>query len=243
MTLPAGVREHAERRADEHGRHDREAVEAVGQIHAVAGKHEHERREQHVADGAERDADAGDVRNQQRVLDGRVLGRDVERDREPQRADRLPEELRADAQALRVAQDDFLVVVDEADDAEEQRAAEREQHEPVAQVRPQQRADRDREQDQRAAHRRRAGLRKMALGTDLANLLADALHLQALDQVRPERERQHERRQRAQDRARRQVAEDVEARVELRQVVGDVDQHQLALVARSRAFARGGRGP
>jgi hypothetical protein len=63
------------------------------------------------------------------------------------------------------------------------------------------------------------------LGTHLANLLTDALQLQSLYQVRAERKRQHERRERAQDRARRQICEDVEARVELREVIGDVDQH------------------
>src|SRR6185503_15025805 len=136
-----------------------------------------------------------------------------------------PEELRAHAQALRVPLDDFPVVVDETDDAEVQRAAEHEQHEAVFQVGPEQRAHCYREQNQRAAHRRRAGLREVAFGADLTNLLSDALHREALDQVRAERERQHESGQRAENRARRQIAEDVEARVDFSQIVGDVDQH------------------
>jgi anti-sigma factor RsiW len=65
----------------------------------------------------------------------------------------------------------------------------------------------------------------VALGANLPYLLADALHLQSLDQIRPERERQNERRERAQDRARREVAEHVEARVELRQIFGGVEEH------------------
>jgi hypothetical protein len=75
----------------------------------------------------------------------------------------LPYELPARREALRIAVDDLAPVVDPAHGAEAERDEQDDPHEAVGEIAPQQRGDDDRYQDQRAAHRRRAGLRKMRL--------------------------------------------------------------------------------
>ena len=57
------VGEHAERRADHHHRHDRQAVEAVGEVHRVAGADDHEVGQRDEAEHAERIADVLEERH------------------------------------------------------------------------------------------------------------------------------------------------------------------------------------
>ena len=103
------------------------------------------------------------------------------------------DELRARRQALRIAVDDLAVVVDPADRAEAQRHQQHDPDEAVVEVAPQQRRDRDRHQDQRAAHRRRAGLDEMRLRTVVAHRLADLHPRQPRDHARPDDERDDQR--------------------------------------------------
>ncbi len=68
----------------------------------------------------------------------------------------------------------------------------------------------------------------MRLGTFLADRLAELVELQALDHARADHERNGQRSQRAHDCAHGQVVEDVEARFELREVLGEIEQHGQA---------------
>ncbi len=157
------VGEHAERRADHHRGHDRESVEAVGEVHGIARSDDHEVRQQHEAEHAERIGDVLEERHDQvgarRQVDVEAAGEPLphqhpdlvgrrrgDREREIERggqADhRLPEVLLPRAHALRIAMDDLAVVVDPADPAETERHDQRHPHEAVGEVGPQQRGRR-----------------------------------------------------------------------------------------------------
>ena len=147
------------------------------------------------------------------------------REREIDRGDeadhRLPEELRARRQPLRIAVDDLALVVDPADRAEAERHEQHDPDEAVGEVAPQQRRDRDRHQDQRAAHRRRAGLGEVRLRAVVAHRLADLHPRQPGDHPRADDERDEERRHAREHRAQRDVAEDVERADVLREQLGE----------------------
>ena len=102
---------------------------------------------------------------------------------------RLPEILPARGQAARIADHQLQVVVAETDHAEADRHAERDPDEAIAQIRPQQRADHDRDDDQRAAHGRRAGLRQMRSRPFIAHHLADLVARQPRDHRRADQQR------------------------------------------------------
>ena len=133
---------------------------------------------------------------------------------------RLPEQLRARRQALGIAVHDLAIVVDPADGAEAQRDEQNHPDEAVAQVRPQQRGDHDRYQDQRAAHRWRAGLREMRLRAILAYGLTDLVLGQLFDHLRPYDERDHQRGHGRQHRTQRDVTKNVECAHIARNPVG-----------------------
>ena len=82
----------------------------------------------------------------------------------------------------------------------------------LRQVAPEQRRDRDRHQDQRAAHGRRAGLGQVRLRAVVAHRLADLVGGELADHVGPEDQRDRERGEAGEHRAQRDVAEDVEQR-------------------------------
>jgi hypothetical protein len=105
---------------------------------------------------------------------------------------------------------DFAVVVDPADRAKGDRHGQHDPHETVRKVTPQQRGDDDRNEDQRAAHRRRAGLRKMRLGTVGPNGLADFVRRELAYHRGADDERKYERGQACEHRAQRDVIEDIE---------------------------------
>ena len=124
--------------------------------------------------------------------------------------------------------DDLPVIVDPADRAETDRHQQRHPHEAVREIAPQQRGHRDRHQDQRAAHRRRARLHEVRLRPVVAHGLADLHPRQPDDDLRADDERDQERRHAAQHGAQREVAEDVERADVLRQELGQPQEHQCA---------------
>ena len=106
---------------------------------------------------------------------------------------------------------DLGVIVAEADPAVSPPALNmRDPHVGIAQVRPQQRRNHDRDDDQDAAHGRRAGLLLVRFRTFLADVLADLKLAQLGDQPRTQRDAQEQRRQAGKRRAKRGVAEDAE---------------------------------
>ena len=127
-----------------------------------------------------------------------------------------------------VAARDLQVVVREADGAECQRREHGDPDVGVGQVGPQQRRHDRRRQDQQSAHRRRAGLRAMALGTLVADHLPDLELAQLADQHAAEREADDQRGDARCRRPERDVPRDVEDRERVVQPKQEVVQHQRA---------------
>src|SRR6185436_16752935 len=93
------------------------------------------------------------------------------------------------------------------------------------------------EQDQRAAHRRRARLGQMRLRSVVAHRLADLVRGELADHVRPQDQRDRERGKTGEHRAQRDVVEDVEQTYFARQPLGEFEQHQWPPLSRPPSAA------
>src|SRR5690606_25971556 len=96
----------------------------------------------------------------------------------------------------------------------------------VFQIRPQQRGENDRNQDQGTAHGRRAGFRQVALRAVITNRLANLVLAQLADHDRADKESDKQRRQHAENGAQRNVLHDQETLVVLREKFRQPEQHQ-----------------
>jgi hypothetical protein len=199
--LPGNVGEDGQRGGDHHRRHDRQAIEAVGQVDGVAGADDDQIAQDDEADDPQRIGDGLEEGNDQLEL-CRPACAQAEVERHQQADRRLPEVLPACRQAPRIAIDHFLPVVVPADAAE---AHGDDQYHPdvaIAEVAPQQRGDDDGDQDQGAAHGRRPRLDQVRLRTIVPHRLADLLRRQPADHARSgdkgNDQRGHRRKHRAQ---------------------------------------------
>src|SRR5690606_21873350 len=218
--------EDAERAADEHGGHDGEAVEPVGQVDRVGGADDDEEREHHEADGAERIGDVLEEGNDELVQRRGGLGHVGEVAGGGKAYQRLPEKLRPRREALGIAVHHLAVVVDPADDPEGERHEQHDPYEAVREVAPEKRGEHDGDQDERSAHRRRAGLGEVRARAVVAHGLADLVGRQLADHVRAEPDRDRERREAREDRPQRDVVEDVEDAGVLCQPLRELEEHQ-----------------
>ena len=166
-----------------------EAVEAVGEVDAVRGAGDDQEDEDEVEDRAEVEAGVGDPELEHRLEADLVAGHPPEAEREQQLEDELP----ARREAERAALDDLDEVVGEADRRAAERDAEHGQALRVA-VGEHQVGDADRGEDDQPAHRRRAGLGVVLLGALLADVLAELLDPQVLDELRAEEDADQHRR-------------------------------------------------
>ena len=105
----------------------------------------------------------------------------------------------------------FRVVVDEADGRETQQREDGDPHVEVAEIGPEQRGHDDGDDDQDAAHGRRAGFLLVAARTFFANVLSDLEFAQLGDQPGSQRDAQKQRGDAGESRAQREVAKDAEA--------------------------------
>jgi hypothetical protein len=188
------VGEHAQRRAHHHHRHDRQAVQAVGEVHRVARADDHQVGEDHEAEHAQRVADLLEEGHQQAGLGRQV---DVEA-----RAHPGEEQLQhAQLELSEMLNTRYSAASRPITDCQKYFSRERmpsgsllttlrqsstqpmapkpivtTQHDPdeaVRQVEPQQRGEGDGEQHQHAAHGGRAALGQVRLHAVAAHRLAD----------------------------------------------------------------------
>ncbi len=106
--------------------------------------------------------------------------------------------------------DDLDVVIGKTDGAEGQRGKHHQPDEGIGKVAPQQRGQEDGNTDEHAAHGRGAGLFLVALGTVLANVLADLKLAQLLNDERPDEQSDEHRGETGEGSAKRQIPEDAE---------------------------------
>ena len=222
-----------QRTAHHDARKDGKTVEAVGEVHGVGATDDHHIREDHEAHQAERKGDVLEARDE-KVKVARDVEReaslDPARNRLGERSARrngkrkykvegcgkadhgLPRELLPRAHALGIVVHDLAVVVDPADGAVAERHEEHDPDEAVGEIGPEQSRNRDGEENERAAHRRRAVLDEMGLGPVGAHGLSEMQVLKAGDHPGTERKPDPHGGERGKHRAQRQVVEDVEGR-------------------------------
>ena len=123
---------------------------------------------------------------------------------------KLVAQLGARGQAEVAAVHDLQIVVGKSDGAEGQRRDHGDPDEAVAQVGPQQRRDQHADNDQHAAHGRRAGFLLVGLRAVLADVLADLEFTQAANHRRADDEADEQRGQAGEGGAEGQIAKDSE---------------------------------
>ena len=186
------IGDQAEARGRDHDRHDGKAVEAVGEVHRIAGADDDEGAEDHeepaeiqhqFLEERDRERRRGDVAAEP---DQRVTG--------GERDDRLEQQAQAAAEAGRGLLGHFQIIVIEADEAEAERHREHDPDIGIERIGPEQGRDHEPGQDHQPAHGGRA-----LLGDDvrLRTVGADRLAL-ALPQPQmiddPGAEQEHEQR-------------------------------------------------
>ncbi len=153
------IREHPQRAGHQHGRHDGQTIQAVGEVHCIGETHDPEVGDHHEAHADQRQRDGLEHRDVKRDR-RRDVGGVVQEQAGRQAEDRLQQILPARFQPIRVATHDLDPVVVPADRTEADHHRQHQPHIAITQVAPQQHRQGDGEQDQRAAHGRRAGLGK-----------------------------------------------------------------------------------
>src|SRR5690606_15153535 len=155
----------------------------------------------------------------------RGFRRQVQHHRRHQAEYRLPEILPARRQAAGILFHHLAVVINPADGAEADGDTQYYPDVEVAQVGPEQGADGDGHQDQRATHGRRAFFRQVRLRTVVAHGLADLAQLQGTDHPGAEEQRQPQGSEHTQDAAQGEVLEYAETGVELLEILSKYQQH------------------
>ena len=221
--MPADVGQHGQGPGGDHGAADRQAVEAVGEVHGVARSHDHDHHEnQERQEGQRPKSGVQQAANHQvrtEVLEERhdqargvqpvvLQGDQGEADRQSRQE--LVEQLGASGQSEVAAVDHLQIVVGEPDAAVGQRRHHRDPDEAIAQVGPQQRRHHHGDHDQHSAHGRSACLALMGLGAVFANVLADLEVAQSPHHRRADHQSHEQRRQAGECGAKRQIAEDSE---------------------------------
>src|SRR5687767_5679492 len=138
---------------------------------------------------------------------------------------------------------DLQVIVDKSDGAEEHR---RDRGDPdiwIAEIRPQQRRNEDRRQDQQPAHGRRSALGLVGGRAILAHDLADLEVTQPANQPRAEQKAQHQGGQARARRAERDVLEDTQLGERVLELRQQVEEHQACPSAMSASAMTSVRVP
>src|SRR5262245_39787750 len=180
------VGDEAEGGGGDNHRYDGEPIEAIGQVHGVAGADDDERAEDDIQP-TEIDERALEKGNSERGCE-RLLASMHDRGGGGHGSEGFDHDLDASAETFGRLLGDFQIVVVEADGAIDQGAQQNDPDKNILQIAPQQHSDGDAGQDHEPAHSRRALLLdEMALGSVFADGLAPALaNAQRADHPRPE---------------------------------------------------------
>ena len=187
-------------------RTDGEAVQAVGEIDGVRGAHDDERRQEHVP--------PSQVRQDGLEKGDRHIGIESRLDEEDDADEQRDCDLRGQPDLSRhppaVLLGELPVVVEKADEAESEHHHDDEPDVADGQIGPEERGDRDGEDDQDAAHRRCPLFGEMGIRSVLADGLADLERLELADQPGADDETDDERGDRRIDRPKGDVPKDIE---------------------------------
>ena len=207
--VPRRPRDQRESGGNKYGRHNRQPIEAVGQVDRIPGSDDDKVGQQDV-EQAQLRHDVFEERHHQ-LSRRRIFPRHVQRKGNAQRNHRHPEVFPAGNQAFGIFTHHFAIVIDEADDAV---ADQNRQYAPdvgVGWVSPQQNGDHNGGQDHNPTHRWRTALTKVRFRAIITHNLAKGEFLQTGNHARAHPQRDEQRGQQADDGAKRQVGKDVKA--------------------------------
>ena len=224
--VAADVGKHRQRPRRDYGAANGQAVESVSQIDRVARTYNHQRDECDERKKCQRPKVRIPLQTLHHQIRSKLLdeGHDqlrrihtvgLHRDQHHRNHDAgrdLQPQLRPSGQAQVSPVRHFGVVVGKSDGREGACGKDRNPHEAIAQIGPEQGRDHNRNRDQQAAHGRRPGFFLMRLRTFFANELSDLKFAQASDDQRAHDERGKQRSQAGECGAERQVAKDAERR-------------------------------
>ena len=189
----------------------REAIQSVGQIHRIRARRRHKRHEPEIDRPGE---------NPRVILEERQLGgirRHAVRQRKHQQIDaqsnperHLADQLPARDEPLRLAAYNLQIVVEKSDQSHPEGRHKRDDDVPAVEPRPQQRGHDGRQNDDQAAHRRRAALAVMTRRTLGPHDLTDLVLLQLPNDPRSNDEGEQQRGDGRARRAERDVVEEIE---------------------------------
>ena len=194
---------------DEDGRHNRQAIQTISQVHRVTGADNHEVRKQDIEQPQLRHHVFKERHDQ--LGSWRVFPCQIQRKGHAQRDDRHPEILPAGDQALGVFAYHFAIVIDEANDPVTHKNRQYTPDIRVGRIRPQQHGNNDRGQDHDPAHRWGAAFAEVRFRTVVTYNLAERELLQTGNHARAHPQRDEQRSQQADNGAKRQVRKDVKA--------------------------------
>ena len=202
------VGENGKAACDQHYRHDGKAVQTVGEVHRVARPGQHK-----VNKGQEKPAHLPRQIFEKRYIKGgfdRRGGARVKPDAGKERDEREQRVFVLGAQPLRVFENQLAVIVNPADHAETEHDEQRNPGVFHPQIRPEEHGDADAQDDERAAHGRRACFFQVGLRAVVAHVLPHLQAAQKGDHPPAKADGEQERGQRAEDDARGEVGEGVE---------------------------------
>jgi hypothetical protein len=206
---------------------------AAAMANVLIGRHQDEGGEQQIPHPEIRDQPLEERKDEARAVEAVVLQQQEDgADREAD--DDLVAHLVARGQAVMRSARDLQIVVGESNRAEPRRRQHGDPHIDIRQIRPQQRGDERRGENEQAAHGRRARLGPVRLRTFGANHLADLEFAQRAHEPWAERQADGERRQTRRGGAKRDVPSHVQHGELLVKLEEEPVQHQArSVVSRS----------
>src|SRR5579862_491668 len=222
LRVARGVGEDRVRPARDHDGSDREPVEPVGQVDGVRRADDDDRAEGDVPEPQIR---VHVLQEGHREMPA-VLGHEVDPRRREPRDRELEEKANPTRDPGRAPSPYLRVVVEEADQAVADGDEQRDPDVDVVQVGEEYRREHEREDDEHAAHRRRAGLGGVVRWTVAADRLPDLERREPPDERRPEEERARERGEAGQKRPEGDVLEDVQRGVcDVQRIEEEIEHH------------------
>ena len=166
--MPGDVRHDGVGDGGDHDRADGQPVETVREIHRVGASDD----DQHRKEDIEQPEIRREVFEEGHAEFRGELQLGIQDHTDAERDESLGKELLVHGEALRRTPDELHIIIRESDQSKHQRGAHHQPDIAIGDVRPQQRGQQHRKEDEHASHGRRSGLGKMTAGAVISNPLS-----------------------------------------------------------------------